>query len=77
MGPMVPQIPWVEHMEVSIAMGDPQARWMVYNTTSQSKVDDLGGYPYLGKPPDEKTMDKALDFGVCPILGQIEVTSGT
>ena len=30
---------------VSIAMGDPQARWLVFAMENPTRMDDLGGTP--------------------------------
>ena len=35
-------------IDVSIAMGNPQARWMVYNGILEWMIE---GYPYFRKPP--------------------------
>ena len=38
-------------LEVSIVMGVPQTRWMVYFMEIPTKMDENWGYPYFGKPP--------------------------
>ena len=41
-----------QQMEVSIVMGVPQARWLIYfMDKSQSKNDDDWGYPYDSENP--------------------------
>ena len=38
-------------LEVSIVMGVPQTRWMVYFMEIPTKMDENWGYPYFRKPP--------------------------
>ena len=49
-------------MSVSIVGGTP--KWMVYEGTSQSKMDAHWGYPHLWNPPHRKNMGKKnINYG--------------